>query len=151
MTKVSFLPFHHPQIEIEIGNETGSQYINRLKKLGAEETPKLRSPESSIIISSEQKKHMDATTLHGKQRWAEIVRKKVIKPGSKHTRQSFKIAGSEHMSAVDCIDGAALRGGLKGDKSRTEEEEAKLKTDLVVVSLVADGRFEDVARPSGSS
>lgn len=56
------------------------------------------------------------------------------------------------MSAVDAVDGAAIRS-IKGTKeqgsevtTRSQEEEDMLKADMVVVALGIDGRLEDVGR-----
>lgn len=81
--------------------------------------------------------------LHGKEKWAEVVRQKVIKSSKRQACDSFHVAANEHMSNVDCVDGQKFRGG----QGRQEDEEERLRRNLVVVSPHIDGRLKDVGRP----
>jgi 5'-nucleotidase len=113
-----------------------------MKSLEADKAPAYLSKQTSKIISREQKKHVNGSEKHGSARWAEIVRRKVIKPSKRSAINSYHVAGNEHMSGVDCVDGAKFRGG----KDREKEAEERLREDMIVCSPRIDGRLKDVGR-----
>ncbi|PVF93825.1 Metallo-dependent phosphatase [Serendipita vermifera] len=120
----------------------GRQYINTMKSLEVDKAPSYLSKQTSQIIASEQKKHANGSQKHGSARWAEIVRKKVIKPSKRSAVNSYHVALNEHMSGVDCVDGARFRGAI----DREKEAEEKLREDMIVCSPRIDGRLKDVGR-----
>lgn len=138
----------------------GYQYINMMKGLTAEQTPSCLSAQSSQLIATEQKKHTDGTAKHGKARWTQIVRKKVIKTSARDASNRYRIAGAEHMSGIDCVDGAKIRSaGNPSNKDNSQDMSSSLsppwtsvlESDLVVVSPRIDGRLKDVARAQVST
>lgn len=113
-----------------------------MKGLTQAETPTHISPITDMIIQAAQKREAEHVIRHGKARWADIVRTKVLKFSKQSASNAFRVASAEHMQQVDCFDGAAIRGG----EPRTVEEDQASKADLVTVSPTVDGRLRDVAR-----
>ncbi|KAG8826388.1 hypothetical protein FRC17_008269 [Serendipita sp. 399] len=130
----------------------GHQYINLMKSLATEDTPVHLSEQTSKIIESERQRHKNGTSKHGKSRWADIVREKLMKPGTNsYSSNSYRIASKEHMSAVDCVDGARIRQG-SSDQASQEGSDSQVKDniqkELVVVSPRIDSRLKDVSKES---
>ena len=119
----------------------GSQYIDQMKLLPVEEVPSHLSARTSNIIAEEQRRDAEGAKLHGKAKWAEVVRQKVIKTSKRQACNSYHVASNEHMSNVDCVDGETLRKG----QVRQGEEENEMISQLVMVSPHIDGRLQDVA------
>lgn len=115
-----------------------------METLSPEEIPEHFSERSNKIIDAERKKQANSEAKHGKALWAQIVQTKVIEPSKRHAQNSFVIAGSEHMSNVDSVDGAKFRG----EQSRQASMDALMRCDLITVSPRIDGRLSDVARPT---
>ncbi|KAI0807271.1 Metallo-dependent phosphatase [Fomes fomentarius] len=71
-----------------------------------------------------------------------------------HYRDNLRISGREHMSDVDCFDGAKMRRGRNEAKSSEDngvkpserEELTGAEEDLAVISPVVDGRLKDEGR-----
>ena len=75
-----------------------------------------------------------------------------------HYRDNLRISGREHMSDVDCFDGAKVRKGRfereekvwdprKDQRKREEDVELTgLEEDLVTIFPVVDGRLKDEGR-----
>jgi len=122
--------------------DSGSQYINQMTPLSADETPAHLSPHTGDIIAEERRWHAEGVELHGKAKWADIVRRKVLKTSKRQAWSSYHVASNEHMSHVDCVDGTLLRGG----RARREEEEKRMLSQLVLVHPHIDGRLQDVGR-----
>jgi 5'-nucleotidase len=61
-----------------------------------------------------------------------------------HYRDHIGVTEREHMSAVDCFDGAAARGGAPQPASG--EEGTDEGHDLLTIHPEVDGRLEDVGR-----
>jgi 5'-nucleotidase len=123
-------------------HNAGSQYIDQMKLLPAEEAPSHLSERTSNIIAEEQRRDAEGAKLHGKSRWAEIVRQKVLKTSKRQARNSYHVASNEHMSNVDCVDGEKLRRG----QARQGDEENEMISQLVMVSPHIDGRLQNIAR-----
>ncbi|KAG8830103.1 hypothetical protein FRC17_005394 [Serendipita sp. 399] len=130
----------------------GHQYINLMKSLATEDTPVHLSEQTSKIIESERQRHKNGTSKHGKSRWAEIVREKLMKPGANsYSSNSYRIASKEHMSAIDCVDGARIRQGSSVQASQEgsdSQEQDNIQRELVVVSPRIDNRLKDVSKES---
>jgi 5'-nucleotidase len=120
----------------------GSQYIDQMKLLPVGEAPSHLSERTSNIIAEEQRRDAEGAKLHGKSKWAEIVRQKVLKPSKRQACNSYHVASNEHMSNVDCVDGEKLRKG----QGRQGDEENEKTSQLVVVSPHIDGRLQDIGR-----
>jgi hypothetical protein len=114
-----------------------------MMSLSPEETPSHLSAHTGVIIAEEQRREADGAKLHGKSKWAQVVRQKVLKTSKRQACNSYHVANSEHMSNVDCVDGEKLRRG----QGRQKDEENKIMSQLVMVSPRIDGRLQDVARP----
>ena len=67
-----------------------------------------------------------------------------------HYRDHLRITGREHMSDVDCFDGARVRKGRferEAEKEPLEDEELDgADEDLAVIHPVVDGRLKDEGR-----
>ncbi|KAH9946326.1 Metallo-dependent phosphatase [Epithele typhae] len=65
-----------------------------------------------------------------------------------HYRDHFRVTGREHMSDVDCFDGARMRRGrAEGEQKPKEDEELNgADEDLLVIHPVVDGRLKDEGR-----
>lgn len=113
-----------------------------MKYLTAECTPHHLSERTNQIIVSAQRKQANGEARHGKSRWAEIVREKIIQHSASQGRNFFTVAGAEHMSTVDCIDG----GKFRGEQGRHASIDEQMRNDIVTVSPRIDGRLKDVAR-----
>jgi 5'-nucleotidase len=123
-------------------HNSGSQYIDQMKLLSVEEAPSHISERTSNIIAEEQRRDAEGAKLHGKAKWAEVVRQKVLKTSKRQACNSYHVASNEHMSNVDCVDGEKLRRG----QEQQGEEENEMVSQLVMVSPRIDGRLHDVAR-----
>jgi hypothetical protein len=112
-----------------------------METLAPEETPQHISARSSQIIDSNRTKQAKGEAKHGKARWAEIVREKFMKHSRSQARDYFAVAGSEHMSTVDSVDGAMFRGEGSGASIDTI-----IKSGMVTMSPHIDGRLKDIGR-----
>ena len=75
-----------------------------------------------------------------------------------HYRDNLRISGREHMSDVDCFDGAKMRKGrfereegkvhdkVKEGKGEDDVELTGLEEDLVTIFPMVDGRLKDEGR-----
>lgn len=71
-----------------------------------------------------------------------------------HYRDNLRISGREHMSDVDCFDGAKVRKGRFEREEAKVQDEAKeskgegegFEEDLVTIFPVVDGRLKDEGR-----
>lgn len=74
-----------------------------------------------------------------------------------HYRDNLRISGREHMSDVDCFDGAKMRRGRferneekspgdNGVQPSEHEELTGAEEDLAVISPVVDGLLKDEGR-----
>jgi hypothetical protein len=113
-----------------------------METLPPEETPQHISARSSQIIDASRSKQVNGEAKHGKEKWAEILREKSMKPSRSQLRDYFAVAGSEHMSHVDSVDGAMFRG----ERSRQESTDIVIKNDMVTMSPRTDGRLKDIGR-----
>jgi len=72
----------------------------------------------------------------------------------KHYRDHINVTAKEHMSTVDCFDGAKIRKLDDGqddgqdEKSSVHGKGLNADKDLLVVHPYVDGRLKDVARPN---
>ena len=85
-------------------------------------------------------------------RWRQALNG-ALRWGRAHYREHISVAGREHMSPVDCVDGQAIRNSdsLVEALSATtggedETGQAKEFDDMVVIHPVLDGRLKDEAR-----
>ncbi|EIN07679.1 Metallo-dependent phosphatase [Punctularia strigosozonata HHB-11173 SS5] len=129
----------------------GSQYIHKMARL-SKQAPRTTCLDRRThdIVSRElerAKKYKKADT-HS---WAAIAWQHAASLAlhrtrrASHYRDHMSVATKEHMSGVDCFDGAKTRGGEglaeAGAGSAGQNEE-----DLLVITPEVDGRLEDVGR-----
>jgi 5'-nucleotidase len=75
-------------------------------------------------------------------------------PGRKHYRDHLSVSAREHMSPVDCFDGAKVRtlahkGRVEMTERETDDKDVEFvdNDDLLVVHPMVDGRLKDEGRP----
>jgi len=73
----------------------------------------------------------------------------------RHYQENLSVAQVEHMSEVDCFDGAKMRRewgtpqakeGKEGKSQRETGSRTTDEEDLLHIHPVLDGRFKDIAR-----
>jgi len=86
------------------------------------------------------------------QRWKNAA-KQILAVSSHHNKNrinsALKAAGTEHMSEVDCFDGAKARASGAGDSVASTQGRANpMEEDdsLIVIAPVVDGRLKDFGR-----
>ncbi|KAG8763597.1 hypothetical protein FRC11_000856 [Ceratobasidium sp. 423] len=112
----------------------GSQYIHTFKAQKAEHTPNFLSSSSAHTISKAKQRWLKAAEM--------VVNFERQRAPTGHSvaeiGDALRIAQREHMTDIDRFDGSKARCG--------RASQSKGKIDLVVVSLVADGRLKDLGR-----
>ncbi|EMD38646.1 hypothetical protein CERSUDRAFT_113824 [Gelatoporia subvermispora B] len=81
-------------------------------------------------------------------RWRQVAGR-ALRWSRAHYRELIGIAGREHMSGVDCIDGEVIRCAVERfgeEKVKREEQEREREEDLAVIYPVVDGRLKDEGR-----
>jgi len=125
----------------------GSRFVRRLARFN--ESQDHLHEETHRIIQNERS-HLKR---HGSHLQAAVVEHwRKLAPSAGHSSRSRRhfhdrihITGKEHMTAVDCFDGAKQRAGepLDGGDDATEKPSDE---DLLVVYPLVDGRLRDEAQ-----
>ena len=137
----------------------GAQYVNRLAE--ANVSREHLDDDTHAVINrarhARQREQAHATHSHrALENWkkaASLVSHRLR--STRHYRDHIHITNKEHMSSVDCFDGALARkagqdiDGTEDDgQGEVEEEDMNVtKKNLLVVHPVVDGRLKDEARP----
>lgn len=123
----------------------GSLYVHRMaRSMDSSGTGTLNSNTLRIISRERgrQAQHRPSlATLH----WRLVVSKVLHNTRvGKHYADHISVTEREHMSPVDCFDGAAMRGEQtqEGKKGEGQENES----DLLTIHPEVDGRLKDKGR-----
>jgi 5'-nucleotidase len=129
----------------------GSQYIHKMARL-SKDTPRTtcldRRTHNVISRELERMKKYKKGDAHSRaavawQHAASLVLHRTRR--ASHYRDHMSVAAKEHMSGVDCYDGAKARGH-DGPVDEGAAKGEHHEQDLLVISPEVDGRLEDVGR-----
>ncbi|KAI0031814.1 Metallo-dependent phosphatase [Vararia minispora EC-137] len=134
----------------------GARFVN---KLSAAETSQAHLDDMTHdIIARARTSRSKLDRLRASQRWFDAVEAvKTRLRSRRHYRDHINVSAKEHMSLVDCFDGAKARnmpidrhrddrGRGDQDEEDEEDEDGEDAGDLLVVHPVMDGRLKDEGR-----
>lgn len=121
----------------------GSLYVHRMARLDSSPTS-LLNPRSPRIISLERGRQEEHRPSQAARHWRLVASKVLHKTrAGKHYTDHIGITEREHMSNVDCFDGATMRGQSKEEEKTEDSEE---ESDLLTISPAVDDRLKDEGR-----
>lgn len=124
---------------------SGAQFVNRLARMN--ESQEHIDPDTHRIIAQERTRQSRIKThqLHIAEQWKRAASLAIRWSRSKqHYQDHIGVTSKEHMSGVDCFDGAKLRVGKQQDEDG--ETKAPAEEDMITVHPVVDGRLRNEAR-----
>lgn len=120
---------------------TGAQFVSKLAR--ANISQEHLDEDTHAIIAHERKARAESHTIHsrGPNRWQHAVSLIHHKRRSKkHYRDHINVSAKEHMSSVDCFDGATMRK-MAEQEDRKKDDDA----ELLVVHPTVDDRLRNEA------
>ncbi|OCH95318.1 Metallo-dependent phosphatase [Obba rivulosa] len=149
----------------------GCRFVNRLARLASQADVSLLHPDTPALVSRErarQERHARAKSRTRPEhkhvssrspsagpsagggisaRWRQAAGR-ALRWSRAHYRELIGVAGREHMSGVDCVNGEVIRGAASrvGDDTPEEEPDVDTEEDLPTIHPVVDGRLKDEGR-----
>ncbi|KAI0317293.1 Metallo-dependent phosphatase-like protein [Amylostereum chailletii] len=123
----------------------GAQFVNKLASVN--ESREHLHPDTHAVIAHERealqrrKPHYSRALEHWQRATSAIIQHRRSK---RHYRDHIGVSAKEHMSTVDCFDGAKART-LEGSEDEEKSNEGS-KEHLLVAHPVVDGRLKDEGR-----
>lgn len=149
-----YLLSKNPFLELSLKNVwteiwvTGARFVNSLTRAGSFGELDLLNEDSKTLIHRE-KNRQDRYAKSAASKWRAAAGR-AVRWSRAHYRDHFKVAATEHMSAVDCIDGDKMRKLHHEDEDSADEDESEDGDDkddtLVLIHPVVDGRLRDEGR-----
>lgn len=125
----------------------GSKYINKMAKPETPTIQHLHSDTDHVLKSARErnKRLSKGASERARERWHNTIEHvKSIVHSPAHYRAPLQVATREHMSSLDCCDGARIRSG-KADEENSDDPISE--DDLLEISPTIDGRLKDIGRP----
>ena len=124
----------------------GSKYINKMNKPESPKVQHLYSDTDRLLQSAKASKDRltRQASARAREHWQHTLERiRAIVHSPAHYRAPFNIACREHMSSLDCCDGARVRSASGGteEKEPTDDDD-----DLLEISPVVDGRLKNVGK-----
>lgn len=126
----------------------GSLYIHKMARLHTQETKKqVLHPDTTRILARERERlerHAPDASAAARRLWR-VAASRVLHQSraGAHYGDHISVSSREHMSDVDCFDGARIRGQSTNGK---EEGHKTSDEDLLSISPEIDGRLKDEGR-----
>ncbi|KAJ3572798.1 hypothetical protein NP233_g2848 [Leucocoprinus birnbaumii] len=125
----------------------GSQFVNKMSRLTAEQRPNNLSKRTNQAIDDVLKGRNSTTHPHGNEeaagRWKKAIGAVIDRARfKKHCQDALNVSTVEQMSSVESFDGSALRKGLDVDLITHH----KIDESLLVIGPEIDGRLKDIGR-----
>ncbi|TFY65463.1 hypothetical protein EVG20_g5580 [Dentipellis fragilis] len=121
----------------------GAHFINKMSRLGS--SHEFLNSDTRGAIEREKRRQAKAKAPHSRvvEQWKRSAALALRWSRSKRNHQDhLDVSAKEHMSSVDCVDGAGFRAG----RSQEDKAEAKPDEDLMVGNPMRDGRLKDEGR-----
>jgi 5'-nucleotidase len=126
----------------------GSLYIHKMARLHTQATKKqMLHPDTTRILAREQERlerHAPDAGAVARRLWRVAASRALHQSrAGAHYGDHISVSSREHMSDVDCFDGARIRGQSANDKKK---EHTTSDEDLLSISPEVDGRLKDEGR-----
>ncbi|KII88925.1 hypothetical protein PLICRDRAFT_175177 [Plicaturopsis crispa FD-325 SS-3] len=127
----------------------GSHYVNKMVRLSHHDRPIPEPLRSSTNLAIDREKalrarHPKRSDSQTSQRWKHAASLAIHWSRSRlHYQEHINVSAQEHMSDVDCFDGAQARSGQAGE---AKEDTELSEEDLITVHPSVDGRLKDEGR-----
>lgn len=131
----------------------GCRFVKRMSQMAAQQRIEtlLNSATNEVIQREKARQDRYNKSLSHRDlinRWKHAAQV-ALRWSRAHYKDHITITEKEHMSAVDCVDGAAMRGHL----STTPKPDVELddthdtsEDDLITINPIVDGRLKDEGR-----